>query len=201
MKKFILISGLFLLTAAPIVLLPLLESYLTVTRPQNKTDALVLMAGSIWERLPPLVELYEQGVSDKILLTNDGVLGRYSKEHGRNLYHVEWAEQALLKRGVAAEAIVKLPYSASGTYYDASHAVDYARAEGMKSLVVVTSDYHTRRTLWSFNFHAKNESISIGVYPGPNHKGAAWNLHRLKVLLGEFVKLVYYQVRYGLTTF
>ena len=70
----------------------LLGNYLVVTKPLERAGAIVLMAGSATQRLPGVVDLYQRGFADTVLLTNDGVLSAWSPEHSRNLYQVEWTE-------------------------------------------------------------------------------------------------------------
>lgn len=200
-RRFLSYIFLLLALSTPFVVLPLLQSFLIVEKKISKADALVLMAGSPEIRIPPLGILYKKQSFAKILLTNDGILGGWSPDHGRNLYHVEWAEQALLRQGVPAEAIVTLPFSVSGTFYDAFHAMDYATRKGMDSVMIVTSDYHTRRTLWSFEHHRQKDTIIIGMYPVPEIEAGDLTMRRLKIFAVELGKLIYYQVRYGLTAF
>lgn len=192
-----LVAGLTLLGVAPGILFPLLEGYLVIEPTLQRADALVLMAGSPAERVPVLVRLYQEGVAPRILLTNDGVLGAWSTEHQRNLYHVEWAEVELLKRQIPQAAIVKLAFSASGTIHDALHTRDHVLADGgIRSLVVVTSDYHTRRTLWTFKEVFSGDPVALRVYPAASlpQRGMKDNL---VILTTELVKLMFYRVRYG----
>lgn len=188
-------AGLLLLLAA--LLLPAgLERWLVVRGGPERAQALVIMAGSPRERLPAAAHLYRQGAAPQILLTNDGILSAWSPEQQRNLYHVEWAELELLAAGVPREAIVILPFTASGTMYDARHAVAYARAQGLKSLLVVTSDYHTRRTLWCFQRAAGSEPLQLGVVPAQNGRPEPLTWERRRTLLLEAIKFLWYQLRY-----
>jgi uncharacterized SAM-binding protein YcdF (DUF218 family) len=194
---FISVAGLVLLWLAPVLLIPPLERYLVIAPTQQRADALVLMAGSPRERLPTVVRLYQAGRAPVILMANDGNRGAWSQEHQRNLYEVEWAELEMLKQGIPARAIEKLPFSASGTMHDARHAIDFARSKGLRSLLVVTVDYHTRRTLWSFQRAAGDDSLSSAVYPVTNDKTADFSFRRLYILAVEAMKNVYYWWRYA----
>ena len=61
---------------------------------------IVLLAGSSKERLGTAAALFLKGGWDLVLLTNDGVLGGWSRPHQRNLYNVEKSEEALVGDGV-----------------------------------------------------------------------------------------------------
>lgn len=179
----------------------LLEKIVVAQQTLFKADALVLMAGgSRYERLPAIVELYKDGVAPRILLTNDGVIGRWSEKHQRNLYHVEWAREYLLEQDIPAEVIEVLGFIESGSYFDAlntRHFVD--KDESIKSLLVVSSNYHTRRTLWTFERVFTGTDVTIGVYPIPRSPD---DNRRWLIRNGiETIKLGFYWLRYGLLGF
>ncbi len=185
--------------AAVVVIKPTsLEWILVADEPLDKADALVLMAGGERRlRLQALVDLYYKGVAPQILLTNDGIFSAWSDKHQRNLYQVEWTKELLLEQGVPNEAIVMLDYIESGSYFDALNTKTSALRDGaIDSLLVVTSHYHTRRTLWTFRQVFSDTDMMIGVYPvpkDPNYPG-----RYLHIYTTELVKLFYYWVRYGL---
>jgi uncharacterized SAM-binding protein YcdF (DUF218 family) len=175
----------------------ILEKIVVAEQSLDKADALVLMAGSRYQRLPAIVDLYQSGVAPRILLTNDGTLGRWSEKYQRNLYQVEWAREYLLEREIPAEAIEMLNFIESGSYFDAlntRHFVD--EDDTIHSLLVVSSNYHTRRTLWTFERLFDGTDVKIGVYPIPRSPddNRRWLLRNGM----ETVKLGFYWLRYGL---
>lgn len=175
----------------------LLETYLVVENPLNRVDALVVMAGSPHQRLPAIVRLYKQGIAPTILLTNDGIRGPWSPIKQRNLFHVEWAKEYLLQEGVPPGAIEILDYTSSGSVYDAIHTRNRVVADGnVSSLLVVTSDYHTRRTLWIFQRVFEGEAVSISVFPVVV-EDSKYNGRRPLILAEEFIKLIYYKLKYS----
>ena len=96
-----------------------LNHYLVITKPLERADAIVLMAGNDTRRLSTVADLYHRGLAPTVLLTNDGIFSAWSNEYSRNLYQVEWAQLELMKSGVPKNAIVKLKFTQSGTFYDA----------------------------------------------------------------------------------
>ena len=178
-----------------------LETYLVLEKPITQADAIVVMAGSSTEKLPAAAFLYRQGTAPKIILANDGVFSAWSELFQRNLYEIEWAEQALIQDGIPEQAIVKLPFSESGTYYDAQHTVKYALDNKIASLIIVTSDYHTKRAYWTFNQMAEGQAIELGIYPAYPSELAGEDVlsfyKRAKQLCVEFIKLIYYEIKYG----
>lgn len=174
-----------------------LEKVVVAEQTLFEADALVLMAGSRYQRLPAIVELYNEGIAPRILLTNDGTLGPWSQKHERNLYQIEWAREFLLERDIPAEAIEMLDFIESGSYFDAlntRHFVD--QDDSIGSLLVVSSDYHTRRTLWTFERVFSGTDVRIGVYPIPRSPD---DERRWLIRNGmETVKLGFYWLRYGM---
>lgn len=188
----------FLAVTAVTIKPTLLELILVADVPLDRADALVLMAGGGRQlRLAALVDLYDKGVSPRILLTNDGIFSAWSNKYQRNLYLVEWAREHLLEQGVPDDAIVMLDYIESGSYFDALNTRNFVLADGsIDSLLVVTSAYHTRRTLWTFRQVFADTDVIVGVYPAP--KDPDYTGRYLKTYTMESVKLVYYWLRYGL---
>lgn len=155
-------------------------------------DTIVVLAGNYEERIPAAALLFKQHDSARIVLTNDGVRRGWSPEHQRNLYAIERSEIVLLQAGVPAACIDKLPYSASGTVYDARAVRSYLQSHPAKSLLLVTSDYHARRTLWIFRRALKGMPVAIAVTP----VSSGWS--SVVPIMLEPVKMMYYWVRFGL---
>lgn len=192
---FILTSILIVSISVSLMLSVALESYLVVSDPLPRADAIVVMAGGRKVRLPSVVELYRDGVAPLVLLTNDGIFASWSQKYQRNLYLVEWAREDLVKMGVSENAIALLDYTASGSIHDALNTLAYVRTHPeIRSLLVVTSKFHTRRTLWTFRRVFEGQGTQIGVFPVPDLSEAWWR--RTCVLYLEFLKYVYYCVRY-----
>jgi len=197
LKKFKISFVVFIFICAAYYLFApqILERFLVVESPLGKADAIVLMAGSKNHRLPAVAELYRQGVAPRILLANDGVRGAWSVKHQRNLYMVEWAKEDLLELGVPEQSIELLDFTKSGSIYDAINTQKFVDFDGtINSLLIVTSHYHTYRTLWIFNRVFSGVNIEIGVYPvppKPDYQG-----RYLRIYTTELMKVFYYLIRY-----
>ena len=191
---------LWVMTAAGLV------DALKVKRPLRKADAILVMSGGedYVQRANEAASQFQEGVAPEILLTNDGVRGGWDEAERRNPPFVELSESALVSRGVPRDRIQTLPGLVAGTHDEAELAVQTARREGLQSLLVVTSPYHARRTLWTFE-HVKSEEqmskLQVGVcYPdGSDFSwGPGWWLtgRGWKSVGAELVKLVYYKIIY-----
>lgn len=185
-----------------IFLAPFLAERLIVEKPLERADAILVLGGSATfkERTQKAAELYQKGISAKILLTDDGGQAGWSRLEQRNPKFVELARKSLIERGVTPESIEILSPPVEGTIDEARVFADKARAENLKSVLLVTSAYHTRRALWIFTKLSAETAIGVespppGIQtPTPFYwwlSPAGWNL-----VAGEYVKSAYYWVFY-----
>jgi uncharacterized SAM-binding protein YcdF (DUF218 family) len=167
-------------------------------------DAIVVMSGSstYLERADWAARLYQEGRAPVIILTNDSLISGWDKMEERNPYFYELAAREMQKRGVPESKIQVVSDIALGTYEESLGLRDYATAHKLKRLLVVTSAYHSRRTLWSMRHACEGSGIEIGIdSPPPGWQTPApsrWWWHRWgwKVVAGEYAKLIYYRMRY-----
>lgn len=167
-------------------------------------DALAVLAGAdaYRERTREAARLFAEGRAPKILLTNDDLRGGWSTEQQRNPYFVERAFDELRGAGVPAERIEVLPGAVSSTHDEAVRLHEYAAEHELRSLLVVTSAYHSRRALWTLRRVFRNDGTEIGLdaaAPGDATPGAAtWWLHARgwRIVAMEYPKIVYYWLKY-----
>jgi uncharacterized SAM-binding protein YcdF (DUF218 family) len=158
----------------------------------SRSDAIIILSGDYHERAPAAALLMRNSYADKVILTNDGVFSSWSTTYNRNLYQMEWAEEELISLGVKREQIIKLPELVNSTMSEAVLAGRHVRENGLKKIILVTADYHTRRAVWSFKKAFKNDPVEIMSYPAIS-KAAGIGTGCV-----EFGKLVYYRIKYGM---
>ncbi len=135
-------------------------------------------------------------------MTNDNLQGGWSVAAQRNPYFVERAALELQQQGVPAERIDVIPQAVAGTYDEAVRLREYAGARGLQSLLVVTSAYQARRARWVLRRVFRDTQVTVAldpVAPGTQTPTpATWWWHRRgwQMVAGEYVKLVYYFIRY-----
>ena len=197
-----------LLAAALLVAWPLLAwlaaSALITDAELAHADALVVLSGSSTyaERTAQAAQLFKEGRAPQIILTNDAQRGGWSQEQQRNPLFVERAAEALRHAGVPPEKIAALPQPVASTYEEALLLRDYAAAHGLRSLLVVTSAYHSRRAWWTLNRVFRGSETQVGlavVAPGQQTPApASWwlRLAGWKMVALEYAKLVYYWLRF-----
>jgi uncharacterized SAM-binding protein YcdF (DUF218 family) len=167
-------------------------------------DAIVVMSGSstYLERAEWAAKLYREGRAPVVILTNDSLIAGWDRKEERNPYFYELAARELQRRGVPESKIQVVSDIALGTYEESLGVRDYATSHQLKRLLIVTSAYHTRRTLWSLRHACEGSGIEIGIDgPPPGWQTPApsrwwWRRRGWKLVAGEYVKLIYYWMRY-----
>lgn len=173
---------------------------LVVNEPLAAADAIVVFSGSsaYVERTHKAAELYREKRAPLVLLTNDQTRGGWSSAQQRNPFFVERATDELIKVGVPQENIKIVPGIAETTYDEALIIRDYAVNERFRSVLVVTSSYHSRRTLRTLQQAFAGTSTTIGLESATAAPSAFWwlRLEGWRTVGIEFVKLVYYWFKY-----
>lgn len=177
---------------------------LIVNADLRSADAIVVLSGSssYIERTHKAAELFHQGRAPLIMLTDDNTRGGWSSALQRNPYFVERARDELIKQGVPADKIRIVPVTISGTHYEALTIKEYAVAHRLRSLLVVTSLYHSRRALRSLRQSFAGTATIVGLEPavgaGTPSPALWWlRIEGWRSVAGEYVKLVYYVFVYG----
>jgi uncharacterized SAM-binding protein YcdF (DUF218 family) len=177
---------------------------LTVTSPVEKADAIAVLSGSATfrERTNRAVELYRNGLAPLVILTNDGGRSGWSRQSHRNLLFVDLASENLVAGGVPNDKIQIIRPLVDSTYLEVERVREYAVENGLRSIIFVTSAYHSRRTLWTVQQVFEGTGISIGVQTAPTGQdtptAASWWLsgRGWQFVAGEWLKLLWYRFAY-----
>lgn len=179
---------------------------LIVEKPLARADAILVLAGSATykERTRKAAEIFGQGISPRVLLTDDGVRAGWSSNEQRNTPFVELARRNLIAHGVPAENIEILEPTVDGTISEARLLREKLAETDWQAVLLVTSAYHTRRALRTFErvLQSDGDTIDIGIEsaaPGEQTPMPyAWWLSSFgwNIVAGEYVKSVYYWVYY-----
>jgi uncharacterized SAM-binding protein YcdF (DUF218 family) len=178
--------------------------WLLVSDAPPKADALVVLAGSATyvERARRAAKLYEEGRAPVVVLTDDGQRGGWDAASERNPLFVERAGEELRRAGVPHGRVEVVGRVVSGTFDEAGALREYAAARNLRSLIVVTSGYQSRRARWTLRRVFDGSGVRVGVEavePGQQTPRAAlWWLSTLgwELVPGEYAKLIYYRLRY-----
>lgn len=181
---------------------PLLAGRLIVEKKLARADAILVLSGSAVyrERTAKAADLYRRGVSKKIFLTDDGGQAGWSAAEQKNPSFVELSEKDLIRQGVAPEDIEILDEKVFGTIDEARLLRRTAAERNLRSVLIVTSVYHSRRALWTFEKVLAETEIGIETAaPGAQTPNIFfWWLSPpgWSAVGGEYAKGIYYRLKY-----
>ena len=183
-KLFLLLASVLVLVAAAAWFYP--EKFLCVDNGPVKADVLVVLGGGVHERPLRAAELFHLGAAPRILITGAG----------DDLINLS----ILLNQGVPL-ADVEREGDSLTTRENALFSIKRLRAEHVHSVILVTTWYHSRRALKTFEHYAPE----IKFYSRPSYYAfdcEDWskpgNFRRMRL---EFLKLPGYWLRYGVNPF
>ena len=162
------------------------EKFLCVESGPVSADMILILGGGQHERPQRAAELFHQHAAPRIIISGAG-------DHEIN-------RQILIRAGVPAAAIEVESESAT-TRENARFALKLLRAEKVRKVILVTSWYHSRRALATFEHFAPE----LTFYSRPSYFGFAreeWQRTGLgRRMRLEFLKLPGYWLRYGVNPF
>jgi len=110
-------------------------------------------------------ELCQRGYCGTVLLMSEPEITEYDPVRGRNLTKDEWSLKTLQHLGVERRHIEFLPIKKHlfGTLTEAQGLAELSKERGYTHLLLVTSEYHTKRTLLTFNkmFEHRNTVLTV----------------------------------------
>jgi len=203
-----LLAGTFVLILLAVwaIVAPLLADLLVVERPIAKADAIVVLSGAAdyKQRAEGGAAAFRNGIAPLILVTDDDQRGGWDDTEKGNPLFVERTIKVLKGNGVNSNAIEKLQARVHGTDDEADLVIRTAAERGYTSILLVTSEYHSRRALWTFEQFAANSGLRInfGIQCSPssaNYPGrATWWLSARgwRTVGAEYLKFGYYWLYY-----
>src|SRR5215475_12656627 len=115
-----------------------------VEDPLQKADAIIVLSADNFyaDRATRAAELYRQALAPIVVASGERLRPRAGV--------AELMEHDLIERGVPKEKILRYPHDAENTREEAETLAKLAAEKKWKSVIVVTSNYHTRRTRYIF---------------------------------------------------
>jgi len=161
-----------------------------VVRDLRHADAIVVLVGETDRRPGLALDLLRQGYAPRVLLDASPDVYVY------HLAAAEIAEQYIHTLPAAiAPAVSVCGESALSTRDEAREVRRCLDDVGARSILVVTSEYHTRRALSVFRHTYPGYSIGVAGACEPDQFGALWWRHRqwAKVTLNEWARLLWWE--------
>jgi uncharacterized SAM-binding protein YcdF (DUF218 family) len=162
------------------------KTFLCVDSGPARADVIVVLGGSTaHERALRAIELYQQQAAPRILISGAG-----DAEINRRIF---------LRNGIPASAI-QVESKSRTTQQNAVFSLQILRAENVHSAIIVTTWYHSRRALHTFEHFGDG----IKFYSRPSYfwtQRSEWRDYFFRHVYLEYAKLPGYWVAYGVCPF
>jgi uncharacterized SAM-binding protein YcdF (DUF218 family) len=140
-------------------------------------------------------DLYHRGVGEKIILMSEPGITEYDPLLDRNLSNDEWAIRWLVDLKVPQKniEIVVMKRGFFGTLSEAKGMRALAYERNYTHIILVTSSFHTRRTMTTFSRVFNDRGLTLSVYGVAEPIGLRGELYEyMKLLLYERFILPFY---------
>ena len=166
---------------------------LVVHEPNAQGDACYILAGggAIWERLDAGADLVQLGRAETLIITGDDSVGPYSFKEHASWPRTNWLLDYLAWRGVPSSKVIVLEQTDGmfGTLNEARNVAKHLPSK-VKTLVVVSSTPHMRRTLMAFERSLPSQ-VEVVPYAATTFENSYERYHPIWV---EYLKLLAYFV-------
>lgn len=153
------------------------------TIPSQKTDAIIALTGGR-NRIAEAVKLLEKGMADRLFIS--GVDKSISLDNIRNTQHLDFTQKLKIDVG----------HNASNTIENAQETAEWIKQNNIKSIRLVTSNYHLSRSL--IEFREYNPDLEIIIHPvySEQIKKNWWTSWRtFSLIFKEYNKFLYVLIR------
>ena len=170
--------------------LPLLGRFLIVSDKLEKSDVIIVLGTHTkGQRVDWAAKLSKRGLAEKIIMCG--------YQMGWKTSTAEIMKRQALALGIPDKAIIlDYGWKNHGTWDNAINALSIVKENNFKSAIVVTSNFHTRRSRLAFYkiFKDTNVKILMSPCPGGSYGPEQWWKSRrlIESVFLEYVKLIYY---------
>ena len=206
MKKFIkrllITVGIFMLLTLVLYLarVPILRgvgNFLVSEDVSQQVDAAFILSGGTKERTRIVPEIYP--LYAPVLITMGENKSRDLAVMGINISDAELSQNALLQLGIDS-ANIKVFRQGTSTYEESEEILGYSTAKGYKRVMIITSQFHTKRVQKVFADKFRKADIEVIVKGAPplSYDLDFWweSEEGLIFVFNEYAKLIYYAWKY-----
>lgn len=195
----LLLFVLFLLATFREPLLLYVGRWLVVSDRVVKSDLIVVLSGDAAARAPEGAALYRKGLAPRLLVTGKLVPSAL-RSLGIHLTSAEVTAKGLERSGVPRSAIVVETSTGTSTWEEATFTRRYLTQHNLRSVIVVTSKFHTRRSKLAFQHALKKTGVRVQVVAShfdPVRVAGWWTREKELIQVNnEYLKLLFYAVKY-----
>ncbi len=141
--------------------------FLVADEAPRKADAIVVLSGSVPDRILEAVDLFDEGYAPTIVLCREPENAgfRALRARGATLPRIYELNLSVARQlGVPESSLTVLERAAGSTFSEARVVLQYLSERGARSILLVTSKYHTRRAGMIYR-HLAGGSIEVIARP------------------------------------
>jgi uncharacterized SAM-binding protein YcdF (DUF218 family) len=160
--------------------------FLVVDEPR-RADVILVLAGDTEVRPARAVELAAHGYAPKIILDVPEWATIYGQTEAE--LALDWGKA----QAIPVSVCVTHGLSTKAEAFDVRPCLD---AAGARSVLIVTSDFHTRRALSILQWEIPGRAFSVAAAYGPREFGVDWWQHRewTKTNFYEWMRLLWWEL-------
>lgn len=164
----------------------------------EKADAIVILMGHTADRVLEANDVFVEGFSGKIIIINNFQIGAEAlRQHGVIIPNkATLAVEALKQLGIEKERIFLLQGHATSTADEARIVKNYIEQNRLDTIILVTSNYHTRRasSIFEQEFDKFDNDVTVISCPSKytGYDGSSWwkSREEKKIVFYEYLKLL-----------
>ncbi len=167
-------------------------SFLVVDAPLH-SDVILVLAGETDQRQQRALELLAQGYGRRVVLdvpANAMIYGFTEMQLAQ-----KYIQDLQIRGSPQAASISLCPIDGLSTKEESKDAEKCLAGKNSKGVLIVTSDFHTRRALSIFRREVPGHDYSVAAARDQAQFGITWWTHRqwAKTLLDEWLRLIWWK--------
>ncbi|MCB9015272.1 MAG: YdcF family protein [Lentimicrobiaceae bacterium] len=200
-KMFLIIFFIGIIFILSVLVIRNMGKYLVYGQPAVKSDLIVILLGPVPDRALQAYQLYHEGYATRIVFANEFQYGSDQLEpYGIRLENTSSIlKRTLVSLGVPDTNITILDKVTASTQEEALALTEYLKSsEKIKSVLIVTSSYHSRRTSKIFQKAFDKNMLHVSIISCPSKytdfDQSKWWRDRdsAKMVILEYLKLMNY---------
>lgn len=150
------------------------------------------------DRATEAAKLYAKGISDRFVFTGETVPSDL-RALGIDVTEGECAQHVAVEHGIPINKTLAIRRGTS-TEEEGAALVQQAVSDGCDTVMIVSNFFHLRRVQYVFRERFRKAGITVLLHgaPSSNFDERTWWEHEegLMMLNNEYVKLIYYHLKY-----
>jgi uncharacterized SAM-binding protein YcdF (DUF218 family) len=142
-----------------LLLLMGLGAYLSVDDTVHPVDGIVVLSGDEGQRMIEAAGWYAKGYAEYLLITKT-----VDEEIGEDKSYSQKLMRIAIEQGVPQDAILFTETMADNTQEEAAAVLDVVKKRNIRSILIITDPYHTRRAKKIFDQVFQHQEVAVSIH-------------------------------------